>query len=288
VALKALGKDLSLGMTGQLLTTAVSQHAASCQVLPIQAFSPFEWRETWLLLDPDERVQCELRAASSYCVHWWNTALAYGLGLPKTALPPEGSYLHARSQSCFGTAELPTWPLEPVKTWIRNFRALNEHLEKAQQRTEDPTAAPGGAGTRHDRPGSSRVQISRNIVGNTEKASLSPDGRVTLSGWALDTSCPSEPVTVVFFHNGRAIFCEETAGQRPDILEAFPSLQPRDVKFHGRATLDAPCAPNDPSLGLALGASGSLGVIGYLKVTAVFAAPTRPSGDVPDAPSRTQ
>jgi hypothetical protein len=106
---------------GPRLLTKVLRQPHDCHVLPPVAFYPIPWQEAWKLIDPNKLAECEDRAKSAYCVHWWNNILAE-IGLPKTALPPKGSYLHQQAERVLGSNALSAWPEALVRTWIRNYR----------------------------------------------------------------------------------------------------------------------------------------------------------------------
>ena len=106
---------------GPRLLTQTLKQPHDCHVLPPAAFYPISWQEAWKLIDPKSLDECEARAQSAYCVHWWNNILSE-IGLPKNALPPQGSYLFQQAQKILGTSVLSAWPEALVRTWTRNYR----------------------------------------------------------------------------------------------------------------------------------------------------------------------
>jgi SAM-dependent methyltransferase len=130
-ALESLGTGVYLGKTAELLTSAINGHPGTCEVLPTHSFYPLQWPEAWLLLDPRERDNCEKRATDSYVLHWWNGVLTLGIGLPKTSLPPVGSYLFEQAAAIFESSDLPSWPVQLVNNWIDNYKSREQlvHVE---------------------------------------------------------------------------------------------------------------------------------------------------------------
>ena len=68
---------------------------------PKNAFFPVHWRETFVVCDPRRRQEVERRVANSMFLHLWTSMFTFN-GVPRTALPPKGSYLH----SLFGRYEV--------------------------------------------------------------------------------------------------------------------------------------------------------------------------------------
>jgi SAM-dependent methyltransferase len=106
-------------------------------------------------------------------------------------------------------------------------------------------------------------RISQEIIGNIDKAILHDDDSIEISGWAFDKANSSEPVTVFLFNEGSVISSQKTNGRQPDISEHFPLLQSRHVNFHVRTKTNALCSLEHKILGIAIGPSGSVGVIGH-------------------------
>ena len=127
---KALDRRISLGQTGSLIMEAVDRHPSSFNVLPSSAFYPVTWHQTWMLLDPDQFEACDALAASSYCVHWWNTAISMEIGLPKDALPPEGSFLYLAAERVFGHKNFRSWPRDTARIWIDNYKLAKTYRER--------------------------------------------------------------------------------------------------------------------------------------------------------------
>jgi Glycosyltransferase sugar-binding region containing DXD motif/Alpha 1,4-glycosyltransferase conserved region len=120
---EALGKDIRQSQAGpELLTKMVTHNQGefACVTMPVSAFYPVHWREAFKLIRPKELTYCEIQTGTSYCVHWWNTALRL-IGLPKKALPPKGSFLYERAKAIFGNSKLKAWASEDVEIWIANF-----------------------------------------------------------------------------------------------------------------------------------------------------------------------
>ena len=248
-ALAAEGVNLSLGSTGELLTQAVRRRPELCESLPVDHFYPFTWRETWLLVDPDQYETCSARLASSYGVHCWNTAITFGLGMPKNALPPAGSYLHQMASVVLEPDDVPTWPIDVARVWIDNFNKVQDSIAE--------------------------IRIGSNVIGRIEKAAVNGDGVIEVAGWAFDQTRPWEPVTIMFLRDGAIVHAQRTAGVRPDVTGAYPSHRPRYVMFQGAVKPELPKPPRsfasrllaalrgDPALTvLAIGPSGSASVIG--------------------------
>jgi hypothetical protein len=118
-----LGADIKLGQMSGLVTEAVIRGDTSCVVLPVPAMYPIPWNDTWLLVDPDQRDYCETATTSTYCVHWWNTAITLCMGMSKEALPPTGSFLHEHAKSVLPASDLQAWPMDVARPWIEKFRA---------------------------------------------------------------------------------------------------------------------------------------------------------------------
>jgi hypothetical protein len=106
---------------GPRLLTKLLKQPHNCHVLPSEAFYPIPWQDAWKLIDPERLDECEALSKSAYCVHWWNNILAE-IGVPKSALPPKGSYLFEQAQRILGSPSLHAWPASLAKTWTRNYR----------------------------------------------------------------------------------------------------------------------------------------------------------------------
>jgi hypothetical protein len=251
-ALASEGVNLSLGSTGELLTQAVRRRPESCESLPVDHFYPLTWRETWLLVDPDQYETCSTRLAQSYGVHCWNTAISFGIGMPKHALPPAGSYLHRMASVLFGSDGVPAWPSEVARVWINNFNHIQDSIAE--------------------------IRIGSNVIGRIEKTAANGNGAIEIAGWAFDQTRPWEPVTIMFLRDGAIVHAQRTAGVRPDLTETYPSHRPRYVMFQGTVKPE-PLKPSrsfarrllatlkgEPDLTvLAIGASGSASVIGNVR-----------------------
>ena len=251
-ALAAEGANLSLGSTAELLTQAVRRRPESCESLPVDYFYPLTWPETWLLVDPDQYEACNARLASSYGVHCWNTAITFGLGMPKGALPPVGSYLHRMADLVFRSNGVPTWPIDVARVWINNFNHVQNSIGE--------------------------IRIGTDVIGRIEKACVNVDGAIEIAGWAFDQTRAYEPVTIIFLSNGAILDTQRTAGVRADVTEAYPSHRPRCVMFQATVNPKPPNPPQsfasqflaafkrEPDLTvLAIGSSGSASVIGNVR-----------------------
>jgi hypothetical protein len=251
-ALGSEGVNLSLGSTGELLTQAVRRRPKSCELLSVDHFYPLTWRETWLLVDPDHYETCSTRLVHSYGVHCWNTAISFGLGMPKDALPSTGSYLH-RMASVVGYDNVPAWPIDVARVWINNFNQIQDSIAE--------------------------IRIGSNVIGRIERTTANGNGAIEIAGWAFDQTRPWEPVTIMFLRDGEIVHAQRTAGVRPDVTEAYPSHRPRYVTFQGAVKPKPPKPPRtfasrlltalkgEPHLTvLAIGASGSASVIGNVRV----------------------
>ncbi len=116
----AMGKSIRHGQAGPALMTSVAtRHKAALNLLPVEAFYPLNFEDAWRPLLPAERAFCERVTKFSYCVHWWGSTFR-NIGLPKDALPPEGSFLHEQAKQVFGENSLKAWPAESMETWVRN------------------------------------------------------------------------------------------------------------------------------------------------------------------------
>lgn len=253
-ALEIEGRNLVLGSTGGLLTRAARRHANCFESLPVDYFYPLTWRDTWLLVDPDQYEACSARVANSYGVHWWNTAITYGIGMPKDALPPAGSYLHCMAERLFAPEAVTAWPVSVARVWIDHFNQIQESIAAIE-------------------PGS-------NVVSKIEFNIDHGDGTFEIAGWAFDRARPWEPVTIIFLQDAEIIHFQRTTGVREDINAAYPKQRPRQVSFHGRVKLKQ-IIPIISSTGqlmsamrrqpditvLAIGASGSASVIGCVRTT---------------------
>ena len=120
------GDRLLLGDTAKILTSIVEKNPHICSCLPYKAFYPLGWEMVWVAFDPKARSECEKKVADSYCLHWWNTAVEFGMRLPKTKLPPPGSYLFEKAAEIFGNRELPAWSPDEISPFLTNLRELKK------------------------------------------------------------------------------------------------------------------------------------------------------------------
>ena len=119
----ALGKDIFLGQTAELITAEISDPHAGCNILPASTFYPIAAIETWKLVDPAQFGECERLSTRSYCVHWWNGVLTLSIGLDKDALPPKGSFIYEKALDVFEAASAKAWPIELVLPLISKHKA---------------------------------------------------------------------------------------------------------------------------------------------------------------------
>ncbi len=90
---EAKGKVFGWGDIGpKLLTTWVEDNRARIRLMDQATFYPFAMHEIDEVFDPAQTEHCAAVCASSLTIHLWNQYLQE-LSLPKSVLPPEGSYL---------------------------------------------------------------------------------------------------------------------------------------------------------------------------------------------------
>jgi tetratricopeptide (TPR) repeat protein len=137
----ALGKDIFLGQTAELITAEISGPRASCTILPANIFYPIAAIETWKLVDPEQFGECLRLSTDSYCVHWWNAVLTLSIGLGKDALPPKGSFIYEKALDVFEAASAKAWPIESVLPLISKHQAYTQ--AQAAMRAKDWPQAVG-------------------------------------------------------------------------------------------------------------------------------------------------
>ena len=247
------GSNISLGASSELLTQAANRHRDDRELLPVDAFYPLTWKETSLLVDPDQYEKCSSMLASSYAVHWWNTAITFGLGMPKEALPSRGSYLHTKAIEVFGNDTFPAWPISVSRVWIDHFNHVSNTIGD--------------------------IFVGTNVIGRVETTKWDGGGEVEVSGWAFDQTRPLDPLTVLFLLDGEVVHTQRTTAGRPDVTDAYGAYRPRYVSFAGKVkTGIEPKAQRGfmdrifkrPDQGgelvvMAIGASGSASVIAKVK-----------------------
>ena len=135
----ALGKDIFLGQTAELITAEISDPHAGCNILPASTFYPIAAIETWKLVDPAQFGECERLSTRSYCVHWWNAVLTLSIGLGKDALPPKGSFIYEKALDVFEAASAKAWPIESVLPLISKHKAY-ARAQAATQAKDWPAA----------------------------------------------------------------------------------------------------------------------------------------------------
>jgi tetratricopeptide (TPR) repeat protein len=137
----ALGKDIFLGQTAELITAEISDPHAGCNILPASTFYPIAAIETWKLVDPAQFGECERLSMRSHCVHWWNAVLTLSIGLDKDALPPKGSFIYEKALDVFEAASAKAWPIESVLPLISKHKAYTQ--AQAATRAKDWSQAIG-------------------------------------------------------------------------------------------------------------------------------------------------
>ena len=124
--LERVGNRLLIGDTAKILTSIVKNNSKICSALPYKMFYPIGWEMAWVAFDPETRHECEKSVADSYCLHWWNTAVEFGMRLPKAKLPPPGSYLFEKAAEVFGSRELPAWSPDEMSPFLKNLKDLQK------------------------------------------------------------------------------------------------------------------------------------------------------------------
>ncbi len=116
---RSLGKDIGWGQIGpRLITRAIIERRDKAVVpLPEQVFYPVPWRRAVDLGIPEQTAACETASAGSYCVHWWNEIFRR-FAVPKSKLPPRGSFLAKHAETLLGESEAAFWSEAEFLTWL--------------------------------------------------------------------------------------------------------------------------------------------------------------------------
>ena len=240
------GANIALGASSELLTQTARRFPNDCELLPVETFYPLTWNEMSLLVDPEQCDKCAAMVRDSYAIHWWNTAITFGLGMPKDKLPSRGSFMHTKAIEVFGNDTFAAWPIELSRIWIDHF---NHKVNTIGD-----------------------IFVGTHVVGRIETVEWR-DGEVEVMGWAFDRSRPRDPLTMIFILDGEVVLSQRTTAGRMDVTEAHGDYRPRYVAFSARI----PWPEAKPSimdrilrrssraselLVMAIGASGSTSVIG--------------------------
>ena len=115
-----IGVNKFWGQIGPHLITKVVQEYDDVVVMPREAFYPIHFQETWKLVTPGHRTICNTLTNESYTVHWWNEVMRR-IGVPKSKLPPENSFLGLHALELLQTCSEDFWSESQVATWVDNF-----------------------------------------------------------------------------------------------------------------------------------------------------------------------
>lgn len=201
------GVNITLGASSELLTQTARRFPDDCELLPVDTFYPLTWNEVSLLVDPEQFDKCIAKLRDSYAIHWWNTAITFGLGMPKDKLPSPGSFMHTKAIEIFGTDTFPAWPRDISNVWIKHFNHIVNEIGD--------------------------IFVGPDVMGRIEKAEWRR-GEVEVSGWAFDRSRPLDPLTIIFLLDGEVVLTQRTTAGRMDITEAYGEYRPRYVSFSAR------------------------------------------------------
>jgi hypothetical protein len=80
-----------------------------------------------------------------------------------------------------------------------------------------------------------RLKPSANLKGFVEQISRSKDGKVKISGWAMDLEGQGAPIAVLVFVAGNYVFEAQTKGPRSDVAKALKAsdVAASNVSFEG-------------------------------------------------------
>jgi hypothetical protein len=119
----AAGRKVRWGAIGPKLLTAYTREAGLAdRVQPEQVFYPIACDDAADVLLPDRRESCAARARPGYAFHLWNEFYRRW-GLPKSLLPPRGSFLRECIAGEIGDPGCGEYPPELVHTLIAGFEA---------------------------------------------------------------------------------------------------------------------------------------------------------------------
>lgn len=119
----AAGRKVRWGAIGPKLLTAYTREAGLAdRVQPEQVFYPIACDDAADVLLPDRRESCAARARQGYAFHLWNEFYRRW-ELPKSLLPPRGSFLRECMAVEVGDPGCGEYPPELVHTLIAGFEA---------------------------------------------------------------------------------------------------------------------------------------------------------------------
>jgi hypothetical protein len=90
----AIGANAKWGECGPgLITKIVPMFGLEPALMPRQSFYPIHWRESFKLIDPEQREYVENQTRGATFVHLWNETFRRAR-YDKSVRPPQGSYLY--------------------------------------------------------------------------------------------------------------------------------------------------------------------------------------------------
>jgi hypothetical protein len=127
----AAGRKVRWGAIGpKLLTTYTREAGLADRVQPEQIFYPIGFADDGAadVLLPERRDSCATRVQPSYAFHLWNEFYRRW-GLPKSLLPPRGSFLRECIEAEIGDPGCGEYPPELVHTLIAGFAARKTRMK---------------------------------------------------------------------------------------------------------------------------------------------------------------
>lgn len=119
----AAGRKVRWGAIGpKLLTAYTAENGLADRAQPEHVFYPIACDDAADVLLPDRRDSCAARAQPGYAFHLWNEFYRRW-GLPKSLLPPRGSFLRECLEGEIGDPGCGEYPPELVHTLIAGFAA---------------------------------------------------------------------------------------------------------------------------------------------------------------------
>ncbi len=94
------------------------------------------------------------------------------------------------------------------------------------------------------------------VLGGLDVAQKYRDGRITFSGWALDSSASGAPVSITIKYGDDIIFKTQTKGGRSDIAKVFSKKNPMNVAFSGKSESSVTCNKQKKLIATGTTASG--------------------------------